>query len=359
MIHHLISDSPYTEPFIQLLEAHPGEFPPTEHCFWIERAPGSAFRAGGTGPIRRIEVGPWGFLRAFRALSRGDRVVIHQLNNPRLLLYLFCFRRDARRCAWQIWGGDVYYFRYRPRTWPHALREALRRAVIPALPVISGILPGDFETVRSVYGSRAKYVRAFYPIPMDDRSLQATTGSERPRNGATLLVGNSGDPANDHAGVFRSLARFRSQGVRIVSPLSYGDAPYVASVIALGRELYGDQFTPLTEFLPPEQYARLIGEVDAAIMNHGYQQALGNIVALLMLGKKVFVRSDTTPYGYFHDLGIAVFDTLRLPDLSLTELVEFSPETGRRNADSVRALLSEPNAVAGWKALFETVRGLS
>lgn len=359
MIHHLISASPYTARFLELLEDHPDVFPPAEHCFWIESAPGSAFRSSGTGPIRRVEVGPWGFLRAFRSLTRDDRVVIHQLNNPRLLLHLFCFRGAARRCAWQIWGGDVYYFRYRPRTWPHAVREALRRAVIPAFPVISGIVPGDVETVRSVYGSRAKYVRAFYPIPMDDRSLETASAAERRGNGVTLLVGNSGDPSNDHAEVFRTLARFRSQGVRIVSPLSYGDAPYVASVIALGRELFGDQFTPLTEFLPPEQYARLIREVDTAIMNHGYQQALGNIVALLMLGKKVFVRSDTTPYGYFHDLDIAVFDTLRIPGLSLPELVEFAPETGRRNAESVRAHLSEANAVAGWKALFETVRGLS
>jgi hypothetical protein len=157
--------------------------------------------------------------------------------------------------------------------------------------------------------------------------------------------------------VFRSLARFRSEGVRIVSPLSYGDPAYVASVIALGNELFGDQFTPLTEFLPPEQYARLIREVDAAIMNHGFQQALGNIIAMLMLGRKVFVRSDTTPYRYFHDLGITVHDTLRIPESTLAELREFAPETGTRNAESIRRHLSEANAVDGWRRFFDTMRG--
>ena len=122
MIHHLISASPYTSRFLKLLEDHPDVFAPEEHCFWIEGAAGSAFGAGGAGRIRRFDTGAWGFLRAFRELTRNDSVIIHQLSNPRLLLYLYFFRGVARRCAWQIWGGDVYYFRYRPNTWPHSCR---------------------------------------------------------------------------------------------------------------------------------------------------------------------------------------------------------------------------------------------
>ncbi len=357
MIHHLISSSPYTTRFLKLLEDHPEVFPPEEHRFWIERAPGSAFRAEGVGRIRRMHVGAWGFLKAFRGRSPTDRVVIHQLNNPRVLLYLFFFRGAARRCAWSIWGGDVYFFKYRPRTWHHALREHLRRSVIPAIPVISSFLPGDFETVRSVYGSRARYVRAFYPLPMDDGTLEVRDAPARDPAGATILVGNSGDPSNDHAWVFRALARFRSEGLRVLSPLSYGDPAYVSSVVALGRELFGDRFTPLTEFLPPEQYARHLREVDAVIMNHGYQQGLGNIVALLMMGKKVYVRGDTTPFRHFNDLGIIVFDTHHIPELTLSQIVEFAPETGRRNAESMRAQLSEENAVSGWANLFQALRG--
>jgi len=356
MIHHLISSSPYTTRFLRLLEDHPDVFPPGEHHVWIEGPRAPAFRVTGAGRLPRTEVGPWGFLRAFRRLAPGDRVVIHQLTNPRLLLYLFLFRRAARRCAWVFWGGDVYYHRFRPRAWPHALRERLRRSVIPAFPVVAGFVPGDFETVRAVYGSRARYVRAFYPIPTDD---PATADDGPPAPGPrsiTILVGNSGAPANEHAWVYRTLARFRSEDLRILSPLSYGDPDYVASTIALGRELFGERFVPLTDFLPPEQYARLIGGVDAAVMNHGHQQALGNVVALLMMGKKVFVRSDTTPYRFFGDLGIQVFDTLRLPEMTFAELAGFAPETGKRNAESVRALLSEENAVAGWAEVFRTAR---
>jgi hypothetical protein len=75
------------------------------------------------------------------------------------------------------------------------------------------------------------------------------------------------------------------------------------------------------------------------------------------MGRKVFVRSDTTPYRYFNDLGIRVYDTRRVPDLGLAELVEFTPEVGARNSERVRAQLSEANAVAGWRELFDVVLG--
>jgi hypothetical protein len=76
-----------------------------------------------------------------------------------------------------------------------------------------------------------------------------------------------------------------------------------------------------------------------------------------MMGKKVFVRSDTTPYPYFRELGVLVYDTRGIPGMTLPEIVEFAPESGRRNAEAVRALLSEENAVAGWAELFRTLRG--
>lgn len=357
MIHHLIASSPYTTRFLKLLRDHPREFPPGEHCFWVEKLRRSAFRVERVEPLSQIAVGAWGFLRAFRQLGETDRVIIHQLSNPRLLLYLLISRRSARRCAWSIWGGDVYYFKYRGKTWADDLRESLRRAVIPSIPVISSMIPGDYEVVRAVYGSRAKYVNAFYPIPMSYDSLEPGDATSPLERRVTILIGNSGDPSNRHAEILRLLSRFRDEGLHIVAPLAYGDRRYVASVVETGRELFGEKFSPLTDFMPPEQYARLIGETNAAIMNHGHQQALGNIIAMLMLGKKVFVRSDATPYHYFGDLGITVYDTLSLPQLALAEIIDFAPEIGARNAASIRAHLSEENAVAGWKNLFTALSG--
>jgi len=355
--HHLMPASPYTTRFLELLASHPAAFSSKEHVFWIEQAPGSTFHVARRGEFVPRAIGAWGFLRAFQGLRADDRIVIHQLSNPRLLAYLLVNLTRARRCAWSIWGGDVYYDVYRPKTWSHDLRERMRHAVIPRIPVISSMVPGDVEFVREKYGSRATYVEAFYPIPMDSRALVPGLDEVNAKTGVTILVGNSGDPLNHHAWVFEALARFRGDGIRVVVPLAYGDPTYVASVIARGREIFGDRFTPLTDFLPSEQYARLIREVDAAVMNHGFQQALGNIIALLLLGKKVYVRGDTTTFGYFQGLGVRIDDTRLVPQQSLAEIVSFTREDGVANSERVRAHLSEANAVAGWRKLFDTLRG--
>lgn len=358
MIHHFLPASPYTSRFLELLAAHPDEFAPEQHEFWIEGTNVSAFRVPAIGRSPRRDVTAWGFVRAFARRESADRFVIHQLSNPRLLLVLAAFPDLAKRCAWSVWGGDVYAFLHRAGTLAGARDEFLRRRVIPAIPLVSAMVPGDFETVRSVYGSTAKYVRAFYPIPMDHALFDAVRdAAPAGRSGVTVLVGNSGDPANAHAPVLRALARHAAPDFRVIAPLAYGDAAYVKGVIALGRELFGANFEPLTNFLPPAQYAARIREVDAAIMNHGYQQALGNIIALLLMGRKVFVRSDTTPYGYFRDLGAPVFDTLRLAELSREALVACDHAAAVSGAARVRADLSEANAVAGWKAVFEALGG--
>jgi len=356
--HHVMPASPYTTRFLELIASHPAAFPAKEHEFWIEQAPGSTFRVARRGELVPRAMGPWGFLRAFQEMRPTDRLVIHQLSNPRLVLGLLLSLRTARRCAWCVWGGDVYYDLYRPRTWLHGWRERMRRAVIPWIPVVCSMVPGDFEYVRKTYGSRAKYVEAFYPSPMDSRALVPADAGDvaNAKDGVTVLVGNSGDPSNQHAWVFDTLARFRGPKLRVVAPLAYGDRAYVDSVVGHGRDLFGDRFMPLTEFLPPEQYGRLIREVDAAIMNHGFQQALGNVIALLLLGRKVYVRGDTTTYGYFKDLGVEVHDTRLVADQSLADLAAFAPETGARNSDLVRSHLSEANAVGGWQRLFDTLR---
>lgn len=54
-----------------------------------------------------------------------------------------------------------------------------------------------------------------------------------------------------------------------------------------GINLFGDNFILLTEFLSPEEYAKILANVDVAIFAHRRQQALGNILALIYIGKKV------------------------------------------------------------------------
>jgi len=60
--------------------------------------------------------------------------------------------------------------------------------------------------------------------------------------------------------------------------------------------------------MPFDQYLEFLGLIDVAIFNHKRQQAMGNTITLLSLGKKVFMRSDITPWELFEDIDVKVFD---------------------------------------------------
>jgi hypothetical protein len=91
-------------------------------------------------------------------------------------------------------------------------------------------------------------------------------------------------------------------------PLSYGNLAHAKKVIEQGREWFGDKFFPITSFMPFEQYLALLKSVDIAIFNHKRQQAMGNTITLLGLGKTVYMRSDVSQWEFFKRLEVKVFD---------------------------------------------------
>ena len=87
--------------------------------------------------------------------------------------------------------------------------------------------------------------------------------------------------------------------MQVVCPLAYGGtAEYRQIVISKGISTFGNKFIPWLEMKGKQEYAEQLAGVDIAIMSHHRQQGLGNILALLYLGKKVFIRSNITTYSF-------------------------------------------------------------
>jgi hypothetical protein len=127
--------------------------------------------------------------------------------------------------------------------------------------------------------------------------------------GTTILIGNSGNEVNNHAEILEMLNFLKDSNVRIICPLSYGgNNEYTNSVLTAGQKIFGDKFEPLMSFLGTDDYLSLLSGTDIAVMNHGRQQGLGNILPLMYFGKKVYLRSETTTYKFLKDLGCVIFD---------------------------------------------------
>jgi hypothetical protein len=123
----------------------------------------------------------------------------------------------------------------------------------------------------------------------------------------------------------------------VVAPLSYGNEIYIKSLIEVGKSILGSRFIPLTDFLEPEEYAAVLRQIDVAFMNHNRQQGVGNMLALLYLGKKLYMNTKVTTYSVFSDMGIKLYDIKNIEKDSLYEIVNMDSKI----ADSNRRLVSD------------------
>ena len=117
--------------------------------------------------------------------------------------------------------------------------------------------------------------------------------------------------------------------------------------------LYGDKFRPLDDFLPPQEYQKILNSVDVAIFNHDRQQALGNILILLHLGKKVFVKNDITTWNFLKKKGLTVYNTYDIDKSNFEEFIFLDESTKEKNREMVEKEFSEEKCVKLWRNIFE------
>ncbi|NKE68736.1 hypothetical protein RAMLITH_23215 [Ramlibacter sp. RBP-2] len=341
---HIVTLDKFIAPFIDFVEQECGDF--DRHRFIclgdsqrypLRQRPNVLLEAGLT---------PWQLrLELLRATNRADRIILHGLFDERAVRLLALQPWLLARCYWMIWGGDLYWYRSAPRTWAWRRNEFLREFVIRRLGHLVSYIEGDVARAREWYGARGRYRECL----MYTSNVYRHAGMP-PRSGGTIniLVGNSADPTNEHLEVLRKLAAHRDADIKVFAPLSYGDLEYGRAIAQEGRRLLGEKFVALTDFMRPDDYLGLLREMDVAVFNHRRQQGMGNIITLLGLGKKVFLRSDISTWEFLQGLQLAVFDVAGLDPVPLDE------DTARANTKIVAERFSADVLRAQLRSLFES-----
>ena len=162
-----------------------------------------------------------------------------------------------------------------------------------------------------------------------------------------IQVGNSADSTNNHIEVFEKLRKYKDWNIKIYVPLSYSDQDYVKGVIAKGKAIFGDKFIALIDFMPFEKYLDFLGAIDIAIFAHKRQQAMGNTISLLGMGKKVYMRNDITPWTLFGEIGVKVFD------FNSIDLTPIKSEVMNENIKIIKSYFSEKKYIRQLKILFK------
>lgn len=288
-----------------------------------------------------------GYSKLVNELHSADKIILHGLFNIRVVVLLACMPWLHKKCYWVLWGGDLYVRRNGARTLSWRIKEVFRTFFIKRLHAVITTVPGDYELVRKWYSTRAKYIPSlmYGSHVARDLELQSTTD----KNLINIQVGNSADPENRHAEVFDKLDQLKEEvKFNVYCPLSYGNEEYAQAVIKEGVGLFRENFLPLTEFMSFDEYNRYMATIDVAIFNHRRQQAMGNIIGLLSMGKTVYLRPTETPYQFFKKLGITVFSSEAI-DEGLKVLDETQK---KKNIELVKSEFTRSSLVESWRLIF-------
>ncbi len=276
-------------------------------------------------------------------MKKAERIYLHGLFSDDLINYLFWHKRFLSKCYWLMWGGDLYGCMERSYSIRNFYSLYCRRSVIRKIAFFVTYVYGEFELAVKKCNFNGEYLECFlYPNNFFDKDDFAV----EKHKGVNILVGNSADPSNNHFEIFDRLLEFRDSDMQIYVPLSYSSRKHAKEVEKRGYELFGDKFRPLMEYMPKEEYMRLLDSIDVAVFAHRRQQAMGNIISLLGMGKKVYMRSDITPWFFFEKIGIKVYD---FQDFNLEPIENHVLVENRRR---VANYFSKANYIEQLKRLF-------
>lgn len=183
------------------------------------------------------------------------------------------------------------------------LNRIIKNYVIEKISIFSPVIPSEYFLLKNSKNWRNFPVLGQWNYgTLEDNLIKGFENQSV--TGDSILVGNSASPTSNHLETFAFLRENSEVRRMIIAPLSYGDQRYAQQIIKFGDESFGDSFVPLVEFMPIEDYVKTIKQCGFVIMNHVRQQAVGNIIIMLYLGARVFLREENPTYRFFVDLGI-------------------------------------------------------
>lgn len=358
---HLLIDNIYSKRFIEYVNTH---FNQEEHMFLVlveqenlkylnpNQYPNMKVIHLKLGWEKCMEIN---YEEILHFIYSSKKVFIHFLTD--FISWLLCRFNIQQNLYWLPWGADFYNFidiqLYDELThdflkkrgifipdYTGSIYEQYKKGAIRRINYILTGFPEEYNLINDKFIIKSKFAPFIYPNQINIPVLDTVKNNKLKRNNIfstryTILLGNSGDPANNHVDMLYTLKKLNSKDFTVFVPLTYGPKDYIKEVIDLGKEILGEQFVPLTEHLPSEEYFEHLNFVDVAIMNHNRQQAIGNVFALLYLGKKIYLKEHTTTYLSLINQGFYLFNVLEMPNQNIEEIFNLDDDIQNINRDRI------------------------
>ncbi|AVF58868.1 TDP-N-acetylfucosamine:lipid II N-acetylfucosaminyltransferase [Vibrio diabolicus] len=319
---HLCHEEKFLPAFIELVRSN---FPNEQHHFVVMKQ-GNGFDIGEFSNVTYVEEREqklsnrlFLIIKLIKIIKNFDKVIFHSLFKVQYIQLLFLLKKESLEKIWVVWGGDLYQ---QLNKGSNSIKNKIFSIAVSNLNGCITQIEGDKLLIEKTFNCELKHYNSFfYPsnvVKKTDIKLKAHCDK------LTILLGNSACKNNNHLEMIEKISLIENREVEVICPLSYGDKTYAQSVINAGKVAFGDKFHPLTTFLSKVEYEKILEKVDVAIFAHDRQQAFGNIIVLLEMGKKVYLKNKTTHYKTLKRMGFNIYaiEEMKMSKISDEKLKE-------------------------------------
>ena len=150
------------------------------------------------------------------------------------------------------------------------------------------------------------------------------------RKEGDILLCHSAVPDDNHLDVYEAVKKYRNDGQRMIMPLGYGKSEYRKWLLS---KIHDSNVHPLIDFLPSQEYFKILNGCSYAVFGSIRQMALGNVSYVLSKGIKVFLYKESMNYKNLKGLGYAVYAIEEMNEESFsTPLTKEELEQNKRAA---------------------------
>jgi hypothetical protein len=311
-------------------------------------------------------------------LAHIDKIILHPLTYESAYFIHEVIKKFPHiKIYWVCWSYDIYNYHYPPeKIYGHfslawvskdirlRSRNLFKRGLLNAFialvfPLKShkklqdaykrinyfcSFLEEDYHVAKTVSGNSSMQYLPFSYLTINE-IIDIKKGYTV--SGNTIMLGHAASPESNHYEMIEDLHALSLERKFLV-PMVYGHADYKAAIETHARKYLQPAVEILSERLSSTDYFVKLQEVSHAVFNLRIQQALGNLLGLLYLGVKLFLREETTTFMQFKKWGLIVY---RYDEMKTEIKSGLTPKQIIINREIVLDLFNEKRIFSYWHPL--------